>query len=310
MKLTKMYPNWFKSLKKEENLSHSENEKLYKDAMETTWWHPQHSADLWGEGNASGTYASREITPTGGIKYNYDGGVSSEHNQKMSPAEHMAQAMHHRNQANLAWNPEAHSVYPPNNLESTRKATEHFSHKAAASHHAAEAARKAFYNSYGLDHRVSPDEAESWKPPEFYPVNRKKLSGENQWGDGVIHHYSGSYPDTGEPISTVFYHYPSINDRPMNLRSLHDVHSQAAHRFRLKANEAFDTSPHSDPKENHDTVIGLLAAARDHQDAANMIRKILTEERVDRLKRSFKHSKERENFRSRFGHTLPEIDYA
>jgi len=313
MKLTKMYPNWFKSLKKEENSPES-HENMYKDAMEMSFHNPIHGGDPWGMGNDFGTYTSRQETPTGAI-YTYPGGVTSEHKKDMTPIDHIRRARNHWNQVETS----SYKAKQRRALSSTGQKI--LGHETAATHHFAEAGRKAFYNSYGLDHKVSPDEAESWKPAELEPVSKEKFSDlfPGAQGQGVVYTYGGSNRLSGRPLYSTFYHYLDKDNKPMNLRQLFNVHHFSAKEIKLKAQKAFDhyTDDQNllgqltwDPKK-YETVLGLLGASRTHQEAANMIRKVIEEEQGHDIEykkplNDYTRSKERIIFQKHFGYELPE----
>jgi len=312
MKLTKMYPNWFKSLKKEEN-SPERHENIYNTAIHASFHNPIHGGDPWGKGNAFGVYTSRQETPTGAI-YTYPGGVTSEHKKDMTPVDHIRRAQNHWMTARTELELQAPT---PENL------TMKNSHKIAASHHFAEAARKAFYNSYGLDHKVSPDEAESWRPSELEPISKERIIFkrpdhdtilEEERGTGSIYHYRGSYRGTDDPIRTYFSHFINQENEPMNLRELYLEHIKTSHIFRQHAEDIYENRLHEDLQKNHDTVLGLLGASRDHKDAADMIKNILTNQTLQDRSSDYRikswaqedNEKMRIEFRNRFNHELPE----
>jgi len=298
MKLTKMYPNWFKSLKKEENspedLSH---ENIYKNAMAMSFHNPHHGGDPWGKENDFGPYTFREITPTGAI-YKYGGGVSSEHKKDMTPMDHWNKALSHwvdalqstQNYFNTITDrgpdyPQV-TVQTANNIYDNAKA-----HSAAASHHAAEAGRKAFYLGHGLDPRMKPEEYESWKPPEFEPVRKQHLGAKNQ---GVIHTYSGNH-------SVIISPFTNDKGEPMDLRALHKTHTELRDALKLMAVEQHNSDTfRDDPQRKHDVVMGLIGASRTHREVANLINEIRIEEAL-----TSKPSKKRIDFQRRFGHELP-----
>jgi len=289
MKLTKMYPNWFKSLKKEENPSAGfpSNEKIHQEALGLSFHNPIHGGDPLGNGNPYGTYTSEKMTPNG-FTYHYPGGVTAEHKDwsMMSAYDHLNQAKHHINQAELKERYPGH--YPGAAL----------SHRAAATHHAA---RAAYMSSpeYINEPHMRLTYINKWTPKTFKPVHEEKLlPGSN---GGSTYTFKGTSRD-GEPIKTTIAHWLG-NGEPMNLRNLRDVNAQFRDQFQSQAEDAYKNPHHSDPQKNHEAVVSYIAASRAHRDAADIIDKIISAESGGNVSDNSKYL--REKFLKRFDFSLP-----